>query len=75
MAFSELEQEIRDLCSQAVTSRKPEQLETICAELRAALQEHMRQTRALAAETLRGIDRTRSQDKNAHRTPKTKAGK
>jgi hypothetical protein len=75
MAFSELEQDIRDLCSKAVTTKKPEQLETICAELRAALQEHMRQTRALAAETLRGIDRARSPDKHGHRTPKTKAGK
>jgi hypothetical protein len=75
MTFSELDREIRDLCSKALATKKPEELATICAQLRAALQEHMRQTRDLASETLRGIDRAGKQISKLTETRKRKAGK
>ena len=75
MPFSDLDDQIRDLCTRVTSARGPDELTTVCAELRAALQEHMRQTRDLATRTLQGIDDSRRRTTPRLQTPTRKPGK
>jgi hypothetical protein len=45
MPFRRLDDKIRELCAWAVASEDPEELQEICKQLRAALEEHTNRVR------------------------------